>query len=306
MNKKVHPLLVQKLREFIDDEDEIERIIGTFKFFGYARLSREDDDKEKDVETESTSITRQKEGLEGYGVIPEFVDDGRSGSLSDDEDIDVYRKESKLIVELDFKKRPDFLRMLKEKEKGKGVFSSISWDRWGRSIIAQEITRIYARKNDCQVLALHDSNQPTIRYMYGIMNEGYIWNQRKKMSDSSETKFKHGLYNGRIRLYGYKWIKGYERYQTLIPSNDAETELIKRLFVMAESKDINEIRSELNLDFGFVKNNLLNVYHAGFIKHHKKDVYKRGIHEAIIDLDKFLAVQRRLGNSVVADLISKV
>jgi DNA invertase Pin-like site-specific DNA recombinase len=305
MDKKIHLHLIQKLREFINDEEEIKRIIDTFNFYGYSRLSREDD-KEKGDTQESSSITRQKEIFKSYGVDPIYIDDGRSGSLNDEEEIKVYRKGSKLIAELEFKKRPDFVKMLEQMEKGNAIFSSISWDRWGRSILAQEVSLIYANQNDCYIIALHDSNQPQIRIMFGIIAEGYITNQKQKMEDSSNTKFSFGLYNGRTRLHGYKWVAGHERYQTLFPSHDAETEIIKKLFVMAESKSINEIRLELGLEFGFVKNNLSNVYHAGFIKHHKKDVYKRGIHPSIIELDKFLAVQRRLGNFDLANALLKV
>ncbi len=161
----------------------------------YIRLSREDEEKEKYMESES--IGNQRTLLMEYikqnklNFIAEYVDDGVSGTSFD---------------------RPGFNRMIADIESGKiNMVVTKDLSRLGRNYVQSGYyTETYFPEHNVRYIAIldnidtsQDSANNDIAPFKSILNEMYAKDTSKKINSVLQSKRKQGEYLG-TAPYGYK------------------------------------------------------------------------------------------------------
>lgn len=183
----------------------------------YCRISKDDD-----TETESASITTQKEMLkrfaveQGFNIYDFYIDDGYSGTNFE---------------------RPDFIRMRKDIENGKiNVVITKDLSRLARNyIVGGQLLEEFFPKNKVRCIAISDGYDSDNEYndiapFKNVINELYARDISKKIKSAFITKMKNGKYIGSFAPYGY--LKSPSDKNALI-INPETADIVREIFKMA-------------------------------------------------------------------------
>jgi len=206
----------------------------------YIRLSEED--VKKDINEYSESITNQIILIEEFAkknkiqIHKKYIDDGFSG--------------------INFA-RPAFKEML-EDISNKNISTIITKDfsRLGREYIETSyyITR-YFPENNIRYIAINENYDSSkkdndlneiIVGIKGIINDKYIKETSKKITEVKKQKTEKGYYLGFIAPYGYKKVRNLDGKITIIP-DEKVCNIVKRIFEeIAKGKSKKALAQELN------------------------------------------------------------
>lgn len=193
----------------------------TYKVGIYIRLSREDEDKEDNNESES--ITNQRNFIleylkeNNYTLYDEYVDDGESGTTFD---------------------RPEFNRMITDIEAGKiNMIVTKDMSRLGRDYVNfGHYIEKYFPEHHVRYIAINDDVDTFVDSIgndmvpfKAIFNDMYAKDISKKIKASITTKKKQGLFMGTHAPYGY--IKDPNDKHKLI-IDPVASRIVKRIYKM--------------------------------------------------------------------------
>lgn len=273
----------------------------------YLRVSTSD---QKDTGINISLEMKRLENDQSKHITKFYIDEGKSASLDEEKDLRFKLTEEELIVAFNIKKRPEFKKMLFDSEKEKFKLWIPKWDRFSRFLMFQEACYIFLKNNGIEIEATNDPNDEILRMMIGVLSQAEINKTKNRMDDVWHKKFEQGLYSGKKIKRGYKWRYDAKNEQnkgklnTLIPLNNSDAELIKKAFKLASQipydvQQVNKIGELLNENPAFIRTTLIDPYHAGIVSYNGE--YHKGIHEAIVPLKDFIAVQVLRGNHALAE-----
>lgn len=250
---------------------------------GQIRVSSDEQKKE------GQQVSAYYNELKYFGVPEDniFLELARSGSMSEDKDMNVRLSDGKLIISFDLhKKRPEFYKFLINKiSKGKVDEHYInSWSRFARNIILQEALVILFDKYNTKIIATRDVNDNKGRLMIGCLNHIESIFTKERVQFNKQFKFEQGLYLGTKRLYGYKKTKiliGGREFLHLIPKS-SELPMINEIY---SDLDYKEVCTKYNISPVTYHNIRKNKFYAGYINYNGEE--KLGLHKPLISLEQW-------------------
>lgn len=173
--------------------------------YGSIRLSSYEQKEEgKMLAFYKDSIMR--EGVKESNII---IEEGRSGSFSEDKDISVNIRDGKLVIEFDLQsKRPVFYDYIVNKVmKGKVRKHFVpTWSRLVRNNIVFEALHILFAGYGSELWAIKDTNDPSAKRIVAMLDFIRSEDDKKNVYNINRFKFDNGLYLGSTPPKGYDMI----------------------------------------------------------------------------------------------------
>ena len=263
----------------------------------YSRKSIKEKNSDSDI---SRSIKIQQDSFsEEEKSDFDYVDDGKSASMKDNEIRYKLTEDYEFIVNFNLKKRPDFFKMLKDAEIDLfDVLLLYKWDRFARNTLLFVCVYDFLKKNKISVKSIKDSNDSIMRLFSAFLNEKFSRDLSKTINGVRDYKFKLGIYSGGARKKGYKWKKikiDNTEYKTLIPF-EKEINIIKECF---NNDNYKEVCSKHKISPKMYYSIRRDDFYIGIITN--KNEKKKGIHETFITKEQFTRVNPNTYYSIRKD-----
>jgi site-specific DNA recombinase len=220
-------------------------------------------------------------------IVGIYTDAGKSASIFDDK-FDIEFSNGKFIIKIDLNKRPALKKLIEEAplKKFEGI-KFTKWDRLSRNNILSKILQIYFAKYNIKLVPTDDSNEPLLVDIKGVLGEEEVKKMKERVRSVRINRFDKGIFVGRSH-FGYaplikdKKIIGFKIYEK-------EANIVRNIFdSVIKGIDYRIICKENNLKPQQYYNIIKNPVYAGYITFEGN--IKKGIHEAIIDINTFRKV----------------
>lgn len=221
------------------------------------------------------SFCREK----GYEMVAIYTDAGKSASITEDK-LNISIRRGNLWADYDLCKRPAFKRLLLEADTGK--FDGIvffKWDRFSRDIALSKIAQEYFKRNKIELIPTDDSNDPLMVDLKGTLSVDETRRMVERVRLVRLQRFEKGMIVAKAPA-GYKQ----DKKTKIMKIDKRKGDKIRRVFEMlVEGKDIADIRSELGVGHGSIREYIRNPVYMGYVTFEGKT--KKGIHPPIVDVE---------------------